>query len=144
MNWGYKITLGISLFIGFILFLVFQAFQHSIELVSDDYYAMELNFQETINAKANAAAFKHSLRLKKDDRFVYVDFSNQSENLSGAKGTIHFYKPNNVGDDVTLPLELNTNIQAIPVQSFKNGEYLVKISFKLDGMDYYIEENMTL
>jgi len=50
MSWGKKITI---LYIGFVLLIVSMvtiSASHKIELVSKDYYAQELDYQQKINA----------------------------------------------------------------------------------------------
>ena len=57
-NWGHGIILGLGSFIAFILFMIFifPDGQQNAEMVSDDYYAEELNYQEVIDAAAARVA----------------------------------------------------------------------------------------
>ena len=55
-TWGHGVVLMLGSFIAFILFMiiVFPNGQQNAELVSDDYYADELQYQQVIDAKNNA------------------------------------------------------------------------------------------
>ena len=53
MNWGKGVTIAFILFVGFIMFMVVGAFRENFDLVSDDYYLEEINYQDKINQKAN-------------------------------------------------------------------------------------------
>ena len=46
MNWGNRIILVFVCFIAFILSMVTRAFQQDFDLVAEDYYAQELNYQK--------------------------------------------------------------------------------------------------
>ena len=48
-NWGTKIGLFYSSFVLFILGMIFLSSQEQYDLVTEDYYAAEINFQSTID-----------------------------------------------------------------------------------------------
>jgi len=55
-TWGHGIALALACFIGFILYLifVFPIGKQTSDLVSDNYYQDELEYQKVIDAKKNA------------------------------------------------------------------------------------------
>jgi hypothetical protein len=53
MNFGVKITALYLGFVALILTLVFMSFGQKVELVSKDYYAQEIAFQDKINSINN-------------------------------------------------------------------------------------------
>ena len=53
MDFGGKIIILYLSFVGLILTLVFMSYGQKVELVSADYYAQEINFQQKINATNN-------------------------------------------------------------------------------------------
>ena len=50
MNWGYKILLVYVVFVAGIMFLVFKSSSQKMDLVTTDYYAKELKYQQKIDA----------------------------------------------------------------------------------------------
>ena len=53
LNWGHYIVIGFIGFVILILFMVFRSYQHNNDLVSEDYYAEEIAFQDVIDKKSN-------------------------------------------------------------------------------------------
>jgi predicted dehydrogenase len=53
MNWGYKIMLVYLVFISGMLFMAFKSSEQDIELVTEDYYAKELVYQQKIDEIKN-------------------------------------------------------------------------------------------
>ena len=53
MNWGNSIILTFVLFASFVIYLVVQTFRASTDLVAEDYYAQEINYQQKIEQRAN-------------------------------------------------------------------------------------------
>ena len=49
MNWGHKIIAVYVVFIAGMIFLVFKSSRQNIELVTEDYYAKELVYQQKID-----------------------------------------------------------------------------------------------
>ena len=60
MNFGGKIVILYLSFVGLILTLVFMSYGQKVELVSTDYYAQEINFQQKINATNNEKSLSGS------------------------------------------------------------------------------------
>ena len=56
MNWGYKILLVYLIFILGILFMVFKSSTQKTDLVTTDYYAKELKYQEKIDEMKQVVA----------------------------------------------------------------------------------------
>ncbi len=62
-NWGYKIVLVYSVFVAGILYLVVQSSRQQMDLVTDDYYAQEIRYQEKIDQSKRASALSEPIRL---------------------------------------------------------------------------------
>ena len=60
MNWGYRIIIVFVLFIAGILSMVLYVNSKGADLVAEDYYMQEVNYQDIINAKSNSVALKMS------------------------------------------------------------------------------------
>ena len=54
LNWGHYIVITFTAFVLLIGFMVYRSFQHNNDLVADDYYAKELQFQDVIDRQKRA------------------------------------------------------------------------------------------
>jgi hypothetical protein len=61
MNWGYKILFVYAIFITGILFMVFKSATQKMDLVTPDYYAKELKYQEKIDESNRVNALSEEL-----------------------------------------------------------------------------------
>lgn len=145
MNWGYRIAIFLTLFIGFIMFLVIKAHKKEIDLVSKDYYQQELAFQEVINAKSNAAKYLDSVTIKFQENYFELWFPKELIHSNIGSGKIHFYNAQNSKQDKIFDLFLTSDgVQRFSYQDFQAKRYKVKIVFSKDEKNYQIEKNLTL
>ena len=74
-NWGTGIVLAFIGFISFILYFVItmstnKKYDH--DLVTDDYYKQELEYQSDINKEKNAKTLNQNLNWKKTDEGLVI------------------------------------------------------------------------
>ncbi len=140
-NWGHGIILALGSFIAFILFmiLVFPNGQQNADMVSDDYYSDELNYQEVIDAKKNANLLIDSLQYQQLASGIKVNFP---QSISPEKGKIHFdlYRTNDSNLDVQKDLTLDSQKSfSIPKQILSPGSYTLKVKWNQDKKPYQID-----
>ncbi|MBD3637337.1 MAG: FixH family protein [Crocinitomicaceae bacterium] len=141
MNWGKGITIGIVLFVGFILSFVYRAFQQDFDLVRDDYYEHEAHFEtEKIN-RSNYDHLEEKIEITQREKGVCFQFP--SNISSTTKGTIEFYRPDGKIYDRTFDLELDQNNQQwLDYEHFVEGYYDVTITWNKDQRGYMFEDNI--
>lgn len=142
MNWGYGIIIGFVLFAAYILYFVFSSYNHSIDLVAEDYYAQEVAYQDRITGIQNASAVSDDIGVQCTRTEVVVTFPEEWKNAITA-GTVHFFRPSDVNRDVIVPLELDEQ-SALHVtgEKFQAGRYEVQISWQADGKSYYVKKDL--
>ena len=64
-NWGTGITIFFLSFVVFMLFMAYKCFQTDFDLVTEDYYAKELVYQETIKKLNNEKNLDISFFIKR-------------------------------------------------------------------------------
>ena len=143
MNWGWKLAIGSSLFMGMIIYFVVRSFQNETHLVSKDYYAEELNFQSKMVATKNANELDtmvHFLVAGDQIQITYPSFfvSNSS------KGEILFYKSANANHDRIFQCDLNKSNQVIAKRNFEKGRYFAKTTLKKGGKEYFFEQRLNI
>ena len=133
MNWGNKIVLAFILFAAFIGYIVVRSFQQNIDLVAEDYYAQEINFQNKLNRLANAAESDKQVTVKQVGDQVWLTFPD-----SQSEGIIHFYHPSRKIFDRKFDIYPNKeNVQKIDRSELIAGSYRVNISWKVENENYF-------
>ena len=141
MNWGWKIAIFMTAFIAFIMSMVIMAFGNKIDLVSEDYYQKELDYQEVIDAKSNAIDITSQVSIKQNENDLELTFPD-SFNETITEGKISFYRADNSALDQTKTLNLVDFKQLITNEGFEFGYYSVFIDFTAEGKAYHIEKSL--
>ncbi len=139
MNWGTKIFISFVLFAAFILFMVVRAFQENFDLVAEDYYAQEINYQQKLQQKANFEKLADKVEFTQDGGVIEIVFpaSHQPE------GKIHFYHPSRKLFDKRFDIDLDTeNKQLVSRKDLVAGQYRVNITWQSDGKEYFQQERL--
>jgi hypothetical protein len=141
MDWGKGILLTIIGFVALIMTLVVISVRmDGIELVTENYYQAEINYQDRIDQESSA------LRL---DRKV-ITYHSIDKNLvldlpSGTNRKLQLFRPS----DATLDREiavtaLDSNLTSVSLKDLKLGYWKVQLSWIEAGKNYYEEKKITL
>ena len=140
MNWGYKILLLFSGFVIMILFMVFLAYRQDVPLVAEDYYRMELKYQEEIDMLKNARSLNDPvvIGISPEQNILVIRYP---ESQSGPiAGTIRLMRPSDPSLDTEFLVKTGENhLQEIHIGSLKKGFWKIKI-FWMNGGDKFLEE----
>ena len=146
MNWGWKIVLLYSSFVIMTLSMVIFFMSQKVDLVADDYYKQEIEYQGQIDKIANARSLKEPVgyMYSHQPRTVKLSFPNVHVQ-QGLVGKIYFYRPANANEDKEFELRLNdSGEQIIAISSFSRGLWKIKISWNSGGKEFYDEKVVTL
>ncbi|MGZ3942295.1 MAG: FixH family protein [Bacteroidia bacterium] len=140
MSWGIKIATLYLGFVGLIITLVVISMNQKVDLVSKDYYAQEINFQQKIDATKNANAAKGQIMIKTNNEYVVFEYdpSLMSKDL---KGEINFFRPSDAEKD--MKVQMNPDIdgmQTVPINKMSHGMYKVQMSWSSGGKNYFHED----
>ena len=143
LNWGFKITLLYSVFAVGIIFLVVASSRQQIDLVSADYYKQEVGYQKVIDASKNQAALTAPVVIHANSYTVIFDLPAE---LRGKEVTanIDFYSPVNKEWDRNFKVTTSENSISIGRDKLEAKNYTIKISYTVDGKDYYQESAIQL
>jgi nitrogen fixation protein FixH len=139
MNFGVKITILYLSFVGLILTLVFMAYGHKVELVSKDYYAQELKYQDKIDAMNNANALEKSISHMVNKDAIELEI-NSDLLTSDFSGTIYFFRPSDSEKDKQIKMNFTTNKQIIPANELSRGAYKMQLTWTAGNKQYFKEE----
>lgn len=137
MNWGNKIALAFLCFAAFIGYMVVKAFQEDFDLVAEDYYAQEINYQQKLEKLANTeSSGKHVTIAQQQDRLV-IHFPDKE-----ATGTIHFYHPSRKQFDKLFDIALVKGTQTVAKKDLIPGNYRVNINWQAGGKAFLQESKI--
>jgi nitrogen fixation protein FixH len=145
INWGTGIVLAFIGFIAFILFFVVRMASDSKtnhELVTEDYYKKELEYQKEINAQNNAKANDAELGVRKVPGGLQLSFPEQIDPKK-ITGTVSLYRPSNEHLDFDLPISLSNSHLLIPDKRLLGGRWDITVSWKYEGKEYLHKDKIT-
>jgi hypothetical protein len=138
MHWGHYIFIACVTFMSMIIGLVYLTFQQNVDLVTENYYAEELVYQQRINA-INVAS-QTQVNWQQQNEELLVSFpSNQF--ISSA--TVHLFRPANQIYDRVVEVE-GTTEASVSVAELPSGYYRLKMEWISEGITYYKEEQIYL
>lgn len=141
INWGHKI-LGVYLvFIAGMAFMVVMSVRQKIDLVTPDYYAEEIKFQEKIDEKNNASKLSAPVRYSVANGDLVLQFPKE---FDGKKltGELTIYCPSDVNKDIRRNLDVSGNTMKLTIPESNKGAHVIKIKWSCEGIQYYFEENL--
>ena len=139
MSWSYKIAILYSGFAGLILTLVIISSNNKEELVSKDYYAKELAYQDHINAVMNEKVLSASLSYQVEEKSIRLILPSEMKNTS-VTGQINFYCPSSSAKDKKLSMKFNEEgIQIIEKNELQKGIYKMELTWNANGKTFYKE-----
>lgn len=143
ISWPAGIILSITAFVIFILTFLYLSFtpKYSHELMSDDYYKDELNYQQEIDKLNNATELKQNITYKKVDSGLLISFPKEFE-ASKIKGTINFQRGSNSKIDFIIPIELETLDFLIENGKLVEGRWDIKIDWTANNKAYLFKEKI--
>lgn len=139
MNWGKSIFLVYILFVSGMVYLVYGAVNTKFDLVEDNYYQKELEFQTDINESNNAnkngitaeVVRVEGITKLKLNRTIGTNFS----------GNILFYNPSDKSKDFKFDLpKQDSPVWSLPVEKLKQGHYIIKVRWYTAEKDTFRTE----
>ena len=140
-NWGTGIFLALIAMMAFVGFLVSKTFEYKINKVSDDYYERGLNHTEQMKRVENTRLYAQDFEVIYAENCV-VKFPNYFIDKK-MDGQIVFFRPSDYEQDKRFDISLDENgEQAFELDHFLKGRYVVKVTFEVDDIPYYMEQEI--
>ena len=142
LNWGHKITLAFSAFVVFMFVMVYKSMKTDFQLVTKEYYKDELAYQQVIDGTNRANSLSTAVELKQANNELTIQLPIEMKGKI-ISGNIWLYCSSDDKKDRRLELTVDENgQQVIDSKSILPANYLVKISWKADGLNYYNEQRI--
>lgn len=142
MSWGTKIFMLYGGFVALIAFLVVSSMRQNVDLVAEDYYQQEIQYQNTIDQQDAAQKSGFSPAIVTNENEVNIVFPDTVRKM-GVSGEVVFYRPDNKALDYSQNISLdNSGKMSIMRSKFSEGMYQAKVKWKSAGADYYYESTI--
>ncbi|MDB9954049.1 FixH family protein [Flavobacteriaceae bacterium] len=143
-NWGSGIVLAMLGFIGFILYFVITMStdeKYSHDLVTEDYYAKEMAYQNEIDAEKNTHNLVEKIESKKVLDGWLITFPTEFD-TSKIMGTIALYRPSNQQLDFEAPLVFTDHQVHIPDKNLIDGRWNITMEWTYQDKVYMYKEKI--
>lgn len=142
LNWGNKIAIVYIAFVVFTLGMVYLSFGEKFELVTEDYYAKELAYQDQIDKKSRLGALEEKIKVSVENQNLTIEFPHPNETV--IKGKIVCFRPSDEGRDFEEIITVNDKKHSIPLTKFIKGKYLIQIDWMANEVTYYTEKTIII
>ena len=143
MNWGYKILFVYLAFVVGILFLVFKVSGEKDDLVTADYYAQELKYQQRIDATNRGNALSAEVQEEVLGNRITLHFPKEFLNRK-ISGKALLYCPADENKDVNLNFSTSDGEAYLNIPNGRKGFFELQLNWEADSVTYYSVKKITL
>ncbi|GGH39366.1 cytochrome Cbb3 oxidase maturation protein CcoH [Mangrovimonas yunxiaonensis] len=145
INWGTGIVLALIGFISFIMYFIITMStndKYNHDLVVEDYYQKELEFEADINKEKNALALKENIVYNKTPEGVVITFPSNLD-PKNITGKVFLYRPSNKQFDFEVPISLSNHNLLIPDNRLLDGRWNIKVDWQYNNTSYLYKKEMS-
>lgn len=140
ISWGVGITITIIVFTLITLSFVYLSFGEDVNLVRDNYYEAELNFNQKRETQKRTDELTEKLLINLSNNNIGFVFPSMFT-ASSINGEILLYRPSDRELDINLPIDLDsTNTMTIPTQKLNSGLWKIQVEWNADSLSYFNEK----
>ena len=111
------------------------------DLVTDNYYQKELEFQDQIDATKNAKLLEEDVEIVKSEKGLQIYFPKIFKNEM--EGKVFLYRPSNKQLDFEIPISITDNYLLVPEKSLLDGRWNISVKVTHNNKEYYFSEEIT-
>jgi hypothetical protein len=141
-NWG---TGAFMLFGSFALFMtglaIFASMQSN-ELVTDDYYEKELEFEDVQKKQERTSLLLDKTEFKIEADHFVINFPKEVK--GEIFGNVVFFKPSSQKDDKSIDFKTTSSNYELAIGDYSTGMYKIKINWEANGVEYYNEGEIVI
>jgi len=140
MNWGTKIAVGMSIFMVFIVVMVFTMFNSKTDaLVDSDYYEKSINYDKVYDKKEQVKLDSAAPVIAVNAENIILVFKAPSQ------GTIRLMRTSDKKLDKAISFETNSaNQVSIPATSLQKGPWRLIADWISQEKSYLYEQEITV
>ncbi|MDB5275340.1 MAG: hypothetical protein JWR61_295 [Ferruginibacter sp.] len=141
MNWGHKIIIVYAAFVAGMLFLAFKSSRQNTDLVTEDYYAKELVYQQKIDEVKRTALLSAPVTVSVTKHEIVITFPKDFDTKK-ITGQAELYCPSDEKKDKIQGFSVTDSTVKMALPGSYHGLHYVKIDWAVDGINYYYEEKI--
>ena len=144
INWGTGIVIAFIGFISFIMYFIITLNvddKYDQDLVTEDYYAAELAYQNDIDKLKNAKNLNENITYKKTAEGLIIQFP-MAIDFKKITGKVFLYRPSNKHLDFDTTISLSKPNLLIPDNRLVDGRWNIKIDWQYNGISYLFKESI--
>src|SRR5689334_18129956 len=107
LDWGHQLAIGMGIFMLFIIVLTVRMARSKVDLVSDNYYQDEIEYQQQITKQQRSQKLFTAVKFKKEGNSLYVVFPKEKA-VQGISGTVHLFRASDAGLDRKLSIQTDS------------------------------------
>ncbi|MFT6000703.1 MAG: hypothetical protein ACI81P_003166 [Neolewinella sp.] len=142
-NWGHGIAVFYSFFVLTLIVVVVKSRTFDNSLVTEEYYARDINYQQEYDRRQNSEDLAQSVRLEKvadNYRIIFPDALAPS-----TKGTLLFYRPSSKLHDRLVKIVVDeAGGMNLSLTGLEPGFYRAILEWSAEGKDYWDEFTLTV
>ena len=140
MNWGKGIIVALALFVGFILFLVITLMRQDVDLVSEDYYKQEIDYEARIQKEQNGLNSTAKIKIVDQKSFVIIQLT---DSIALTNVLVNLKRPNDEKLDKSFNIE-GTKTFMLPKASLEKGKYDLTIEYTMNQKDCLLQQKIII
>ena len=145
LNWGFGVVLAFIGFISFIMYFVISMSadnKYSHDLVANDYYKQELNFQKNIDATKNAKNLKENIKIERVKEGLKIIFPKEL-NAEKIKGKVFLYRPSNKQLDFEMLIAISdSSYLLMPDKRLLDGRWDIIVDWTYNQQSYLFKKEI--
>lgn len=141
MNWGHKIIIVYAVFVAGMLFLAFKSSKQNTDLVTEDYYAKELVYQQKIDEVKRTSLLSAPVTVSNGNHEITITFPKDFATKK-ITGQAELYCPSDEKKDKNLDFSVTDSTVKIALSDSYHGLHYVKINWTVEGVNYYYEKKI--
>jgi nitrogen fixation protein FixH len=142
-HWGHGIAVFYTLFVLTLIIVVVKSRTFDNSLVTEEYYARDINYQQEYDRRQNSSDLQKGVRLEKIADQYRVVFP---EGLAtSTKGTLLFYRPSSKLHDRLVKIRVDeAGGMTLSLTGLEPGQYRAILEWSAAGKDYWDEFTLTV
>ena len=139
-NWGTGIAITIIVSASLLIFLVYKSMGVHFDLSEDDYYTMEMRYEQKLIASTNARSLSTPVTINETEDYLVIQFPKECINTE-IKGTLVLFRPSESKQDVNLPFTPDMNgLITVDKNKLVKGKYELKADWEMNQISYNVEK----
>lgn len=135
--WAIGVPAFLTLFAACMISFAVWTIGRNDALVNDDYYALDVTYQERLEATERAID-QEALKIESHGKTLVLTFKTEP-----SAGTVRLYRPSDAKLDEKFALEAE-HIRMLDTSALATGLWIVQAEWKAAGERYYMQEDLIL